>query len=59
MTFTDEIANAMATEDNEAFRAAVERFHWQSQLRGVPADEARAMVRKIIREEWSRVNAKS
>ncbi len=59
MSIADEIAGAMATEDNEAFRAAVERFLRQTQERGVPSDEAREMVREIISQEWARVNAKS
>jgi hypothetical protein len=56
---TDEIASAMAREDNEAFRAAVDKFYRQMLTQGVPADEAKDKIHEIIREAWSRVNAKS
>ena len=59
MTIADEIASAMATEDNDAFRSAVEKFYRQLQARGVSADEAKDKVHEIISESWSRVNARS
>jgi hypothetical protein len=59
VTTADEIASAMATEDNEAFRAAVEKFRRQTQQRGVPSDEARDLIQTIITQELSRLNAKS
>jgi hypothetical protein len=59
MTVTDEIASAMATEDNEAFLAATEKFYRQIRAQGVSADEGRAIMHELVSQAWSQVNAKS
>jgi hypothetical protein len=53
MTVTDEIASAMATEDNEAFLAATEKFYRQIRAQGVSADEGRAIMHELVSQAWS------